>query len=232
MSPSPRRALATKTDTIPRERILSPQPPPIGGYGQPFRENVHAEVQELLHENVQDCAEILRLVRDIHAKQRLRPDRQREAHHLDARVASIPIAPGGQSSLRVLRHDSRISFDALAMKCRLRQPPLPAPEFSFADQQPVSGHALQDLIVQGFLILTQAADQNLLNQQRLADIAERYGEKLERKHRPVLAYAPLEEPQPIARDSRPNAEDHRRRRAGWTLSRFGTQFCSSGRHDG
>src|SRR5260370_18162820 len=110
MSPSPRRALATKTDTIPRERILSPQPPPIGGYGQPFRENAHAEVQELLHENVQDCAEILRLVRDIHAKQRLRHDLQRQAHHLDVRVASIPIPPRGQSPLPVLRHHSRTTF--------------------------------------------------------------------------------------------------------------------------
>src|SRR5260370_7261768 len=123
MSPSPRRALATKTDTIPRERILSPQPPPIGGYGQPFRENVHAEVQELLHENVQDCAEILRLVRDIHAKQRLRHNLQRQAHHLDVRAAPIPIAPRGQPSLLPLPHTSPIHFHPLPITHPLPHPP-------------------------------------------------------------------------------------------------------------
>src|SRR6185437_10614496 len=85
-------------------------------------------------------------------------------HHLCADLARFAVFPRIQHLFCIIGHHRRVCPYALAMKCRLRQPSLPPPEFAFARQQTVAEHAAAFAQVGALDELRALRDQDFLNQ--------------------------------------------------------------------
>ena len=80
-------------------------------------------------------ADLVGLVLDVRVEERLRHDREREPHHLVVHVELLSVTPLLARAHRELDHHLAVAADAVAMKRRLRQPPLPEVKLSFAREQ-------------------------------------------------------------------------------------------------
>src|SRR6266478_4049895 len=94
---------------------------------------------------------------------------ERDAHHFLMRVAFFPALPSFQQSLGVLHHRRRVGSDPNAVKGRLRQPPLPQPEVSFAGQQAFAEHMPVRSQDPSFRIHARICDQNFFDQVGMID---------------------------------------------------------------
>src|SRR5215471_15271348 len=84
-------------------------------------------------------------------------------------VAFFAAAPLRQSLLRVVRHRRGIGRNAIAMKSRLRQPPLPQPEIAFRRQQPFAEQIFVRLKDAALVIQPSFVHQHVLDQVGMID---------------------------------------------------------------
>ncbi len=132
------------------------------------RERKHQR-PERLHDAGERVADLARLRRDVGVEQRLADDRQREAIHLLRHVDRRPVRPRLALPIRVLHHRRRVFRDAIAMKRRLHQPPLPQMHGAFARQQPLAEHALRPLEPAALREVLVVRHQDVLDDARIAD---------------------------------------------------------------
>ena len=85
-------------------------------------------------------ADLARLSRQRGAEERAHGDIERERRHFLRDVALLAVAPVADMGLRDFEHGRGVIVGAAAVERRLRQPPLPPPEFAFADQQALAQH--------------------------------------------------------------------------------------------
>ncbi len=127
------------------------------------------EISADFQQQFQRFAHLLGVPFDVGIEQRFSHDLQRQPHHLLMGVAFFPAPPAMQHPLRVLHHRGRIRSDSRAVKRRLRQPPLPQPEFSFAGQQAFA----KDVPVRpqhpAFRISARVGDQHFFDQAGMVD---------------------------------------------------------------
>ena len=76
--------------------------------------------------------DVVGVLADLGAEERLGDDLERQAHHVLVDVAHLAVAPLGGEARRVVDHDVAVGRDAIAMERRLRQAPLPPPEVALA----------------------------------------------------------------------------------------------------
>ena len=110
---------------------------------------------------------------------RLSHDIEGQTHHVLVDVADFAVAPRGRETRREIDHGAAVGRDAIAMKRRLGEPTLPAPEVPLAGEQPVTEDGAQgrldEAVLQPELV---PGDQDVLDQIRMAD--ERHLQRAER----------------------------------------------------
>ena len=121
--------------------------------------------QRIAHQESHRAAHLLCLARKRGAEKRSHGGFERQLHHFFRHVARIAVAPVPRLHLRAIEHRGRVFVDSVAMKRGLRQPPLPPPEISFADQQALPQQALGGFFRQRALVKFA-----LLEKQQLLDV--------------------------------------------------------------
>src|SRR3984885_1085858 len=74
-------------------------------------------------------------MRELGSEQCFHGDHKSERHHFFGHVADVALAPIACERQRLLDHRVCVLNDTLAMKCRLREAALAAPQFALARQQ-------------------------------------------------------------------------------------------------
>ena len=93
---------------------------------------------EGVHQRLHRRAGVGRIAADLRVEQRLGDDLQRQPHHVVLDVADLAVGPGLEHSLGVIDHEPAIGGDPLAVKRRLGELALAAPELPLAGQEPLA----------------------------------------------------------------------------------------------
>src|SRR5215469_15911072 len=101
----------------------------------PARRNIDGlarATQRVAHQKTHRAAYLLRFSRKRCAEERSHSRFQGKLRHFLRDIARFAIAPAADLRLRAFEHRRGILTDALTVKRRLRQAPLPPPEITFA----------------------------------------------------------------------------------------------------
>ncbi len=93
---------------------------------------------ESAHQRLHRRAGLGRIAADLRVEQRLGDDLQGQPHHVILSVADLAVGPRLEHALGEIHHEPRIGSDPLAVKRRLGQLALPAPELALAGQEPLA----------------------------------------------------------------------------------------------
>ena len=114
-------------------------------------------------------ADVLRLVPDVGAEERLGDDLERQVHHVLVDVAHLTVAKLRGQTRGMRDHDRRVGLDAIAMKRRLREATLAAPEVAFAREEAVAQDGAQRLMEVAVLLPEPVPrDEHVLDEIRVA----------------------------------------------------------------
>ena len=108
----------------------------------------------------------------------------------------------------ILHHHVSVAADSLTMKCRLSQPALPAPEFTFAGQQTITNQSLEEIRVQRHRLLEVPGigGQDVFN---VGWVVKEVGRDIEeaRAHNIALLATARDEPQNVTIEIRHHTEN-------------------------
>ena len=158
---------------------------------------------ERAHQGFHGFARLGRVAADLGVEQRLGHDLQGQVHHVGLGVADLAVAPRLQHPLGVIDHEPAVRSDPLAVKRRLGQLALAAPELAFAGQEPLPERPLrlpQPIVLDELPILV---DQHLLDQVGMVDEHDSPGAESGRNQVAILL-SPARSSSPTGRGRTPS----------------------------
>jgi len=104
-------------------------------------------------------------------EERAGDDAKGQLHHLGVHIDDLAdtLVPLGQHRVGLLDHRGNERRDAIAMKRRLRQLPLPTPELPFTGDQPFAQNELEALVVGALRVVSVVVDEDVVNGLHVVD---------------------------------------------------------------